>query len=69
MIKNNKKRKLNNTTKKSSKKQRAPRSVKHHHNQVRCENGSLCNATFKDSNWYALYIDNPPNSHQLLKCF
>ena len=69
MIKSNKKRKLNDTTKKSSKKQRAPRSVKLHHNQVQYEDGSLRNVTFKDSNWYALYIDNPPNSHQLLKRF
>ena len=70
MIKNNKKRKLMDTpTNKSSKKERTPRSVKRHHNKVRCEDGSLRNATFKDSNWYALYIDNPPTSHRLLKRF
>ena len=41
MIKKNKKRKLNNTMTVSSKKSRAPRSVKRHHTEVRCEDGSF----------------------------
>ena len=69
IIKNNNKRKLNDTAKKHTKKPIEPRSVKRHHNQVRCEDGSLRNSTFKDSNWYSLCIDNPPNSHRLLKRF
>jgi hypothetical protein len=69
MIRKNKKRKVSDTENRTAKKPRTPRSVKRHHHQVRCEDGSLRNATSKDSNWYSLYIDNPPNSHRLLKRF
>jgi hypothetical protein len=67
MMNNNKKRKLNEKSNVQRKKPRAPRSMKQHHHQVRCEDGTLQNATFEDSNWYALYIDNPPTSNRLLK--
>ena len=68
-IANHKKRILEESTIKPKKKRRTDRSVKRHHTQVRCEDGSLRNATFKDSNWYSLYIDNPPTSNRLLKRF
>jgi hypothetical protein len=69
MMKKNKKRKLKDKLNAQTRKPRAPRSAKRHHNQVRCEDGTLWNATFEDSNWYALHIDNPPTSHWLLKKF
>jgi hypothetical protein len=67
MMKKKKKRKLNEKLNAQTKKPRAPRSVKRHHNQVQCEDGTLQNATFEDSNWYAVYINNPPTCNQLLK--
>ena len=69
MIKKNNKRKRNKTSTVSSKKARSQRTVKRHHTQIRCEDGSFRKATFKDSTWYTLYIDQPPNTKRLLKRF
>jgi hypothetical protein len=70
MIEQNKKRKLNQMqSTATSKKPSAHRSVKRHDIEIRGEDGTFRKATFKDSTWYTLYIDNPPKTNRLLKRF
>jgi hypothetical protein len=45
------------------------RSVKRHPILCRANDGSLCEATYKDSTWWTLYIETPPQTKHLLKIF
>ena len=65
---NKKKRKCNNR-KTSSKKKVSVRSLKRHPIICRADDGSLREATYKDSTWWRLYLETPPVGKRLLKIF
>ena len=65
-----KKRKSDCKAKSTNKKRRSQeRRVKRHHILWRNDDGSVRNATFRDSNWYTLYLVTPPSSDRLKKMF
>ena len=66
---NNSKRKCNNQNISSKKKKQCIRSIKRHPILCRSDDGTLREATFKDSSWYTLYLQSPPVGKRLLKIF
>ena len=65
---NKKKRKCNDRNT-SSKKKVCVRSLKRHPIICRADDGSLREATYKDSTWWRLYLETPPVGKRLLKIF
>ena len=70
LISNRKKRNHDNeNVAASNKKTRKRRSIKRYPIMCRGDNGSLREATYHDSTWYRLYIEQPPVGKRLLKIF
>ena len=63
------KRKRNNQSMSSKKKRICLRSIKRHPIMCRADDGTLREATCKDSTWYSLYLHSPPVGKRLLKIF
>ena len=64
-----KKRKRDTKPKSTNKKKRKQRSVKRHSILWRNDDGTMRNATSKDSSWYTLYIETPPSNERLKGMF
>jgi len=67
-VSNNNKRKLSHEDSDTSTKKKK-RSIKRYPFLCRADDGSLREATFKDSSWYRLYLQDPPVGKRLLKIF
>lgn len=52
-----------------TKSRKKPRSIKKHSFLCRADDGTLREATPKDSTWYRLYLQQPPTGRRLLKIF
>ena len=63
------KRKRNDQSMSSKKKKICLRSIKRHPIMCRADDGSLREATCKDSTWFSLYLHSPPVGKRLLKIF
>ena len=63
------KRKRNDQSMSSKKKKICLRSIKRHPIMCRADDGTLREATCKDSTWYSLYLHSPPVGKRLLKIF